>query len=216
MLQNHRFRVHLSCIRYESADIYSYSTNFAALIIIGMRKLSMDELHRKTVEEFSNSKKFPIIVVIEKVRSAYNVGSIFRTSDAFLLQEILIVGYTATPLNNKVAKTALGAGDSMQWQHFNTSDEAIKYLKEKGYCILGVEQTDNSTSLQNLKNFTDRPTAFIFGNEVTGVEKTTLDQCDGVIEIPQFGTKHSLNVSVAAGMVLWEAVKQYPMFQTTD
>lgn len=178
-----------------------------------MRKLSMDELNRKSLSEFSDSEKFPVIAVLENIRSAYNIGSVFRTADAFLLQEIIIVGYSAVPPHKEIAKTALGAEDSVSWIHFKNSQEAIHYLKEKKYFILGVEQTTESIQLQQLHQFTHQPIAFIFGNEVTGVEKKTLELCDGCVEIPQFGTKHSLNISVAAGIVLWEAVKHYPMFE---
>lgn len=177
-----------------------------------MRKLSMDELRRKSVEEFLIAEKFPVIAVLENIRSAYNVGSLFRTADAFLMEEIILVGYTAVPPSPKVAKTALGADQSVAWKHFQTSVEAICHLKSKGYLVFGVEQTDKSIPLQQLKRFVDRPAAYIFGNEVSGVEQNTLELCDHLIEIPQFGTKHSLNIAVAAGMVLWEAVKNCPDF----
>lgn len=177
-----------------------------------MRKLSMDDLHRKSLDEFTDSDKFPVTVVLENIRSAYNVGSVFRTADAFLIEEIIIVGYSPAPTNHKVAKTSLGAEDAVNWKYFKKPDEAIKYLRGKGCFIVGVEQTTESIPLQNLKNHTEVPIALIFGNEVTGVETSTLEKCDRCVEIPQFGTKHSLNVSVAAGMVLWEAVKNYPTF----
>lgn len=177
-----------------------------------MRKLSMDELNRKSLSEFSESQKFPVVAVLENVRSAYNIGSVFRTADAFLLEEVIIVGYSATPPHKEITKTALGAEESVLWRHFKTSVEAIHYLKERKFFIFGVEQTTESIPLQQLHNYTDQPTAFIFGNEVSGVEKSTLELCDGCLEIPQFGTKHSLNISVAAGIVFWEAVKHYPMF----
>jgi len=180
--------------------------------ILLMRKLSMDDLHRKSLDEFSASDKFPVTIVLENIRSAYNVGSVLRTADAFLIGEILIIGYSPLPSSQKVAKTALGAQDSVNWKYFKTTGEAIRYLKNKNCFIIGVEQTNQSVQLQDLKNYTGSPVALIFGNEVTGVEADTLELCDKCLEIPQFGTKHSLNVSVAAGMVLWEAVKNYPMF----
>lgn len=178
-----------------------------------MIKLSMANLNRKSLSEFSDSEKFPVIAVLENIRSAYNIGSVFRTADAFLLQEIIIIGYSATPPHKEIAKTALGAENSVKWSHYKTAKEAIHYLKENGFLVLGVEQTTESIQLQQLPKFAGQPTAFIFGNEVTGVEKDTLMHCDGCLEIPQFGTKHSLNVSVAAGIVLWEAVKNCPMFK---
>lgn len=180
--------------------------------ILLMRKLSMDELNRKTTDEFAVSEKFPVIVVLENVRSAYNVGSVFRTADAFSIEEVLLVGYTAFPPHKEIAKTALGAEHAVSWQHYKTSAEAIQYLKEKGYYIWGVEQTTESIPLQSLGKFTKGPMALVFGNEVTGVDHQTLELCDGCLEIPQFGTKHSLNISVAAGTVMWEAVKNYPLF----
>lgn len=172
----------------------------------------MDDLNRKSLDQFSESEKFPVVAVLENIRSAYNIGSVFRTADAFLLDEIIIVGYSATPPHKEIAKTALGAEQSVRWRHFKTSPEAIHYLKERAYFILGVEQTTESIQLQELHKFTEQPLALVFGNEVTGVEKRTLELCDGCLEIPQFGTKHSLNVAVAAGAVLWEAVKNQPLF----
>lgn len=177
-----------------------------------MRKLSMDDLHRKSVGEFLKAEKFPVIAVLENIRSAYNVGSVFRTADAFLLEEILLVGYCAIPPHKEIAKTALGAEHSMQWKHFDNSADAIHYLRSKGYLVIGIEQTSASVPLQQLKKIAGQPTAYIFGNEVKGVEQTTLEMCDYCMEIPQFGTKHSLNIAVAAGMVLWEAVKNCPEF----
>lgn len=177
-----------------------------------MRKLSMDELNRKSLDEFFESKKFPVAVVLENIRSAYNIGSIFRTADAFLLQQVVIVGYSAVPPHKEIAKTALGAEQAVAWKHFPGSAEAIRALKDEGFLIMGVEQTTGSIPLYRLQEFAQQPLAFIFGNEVNGVEKDTLSLCDHCVEIPQFGTKHSLNVSVAAGVVLWEAVKSFPMF----
>lgn len=180
--------------------------------ILLMRKLSMDELNRKSLEEFSGSEKFPVIAVLENVRSAYNVGSVFRTADAFLIEEVILVGYTATPPHKEIAKTALGAESVVSWKHFSKAEEAIHYLKKLDYLVLGVEQTSESVQLDQLDHFVKHKVAFIFGNEVSGVDQKTLELCDGLLEIPQFGTKHSLNISVAAGVVLWEAVKNSPMF----
>lgn len=172
-----------------------------------MRKLRMEELHRKSVNEFKESDKHPVIAVLENVRSAYNVGSVFRTADAFLIESIFITGYTATPPHKEITKTALGAQDSVDWKYFKTTGEAIEHLKKKGYKIFAVEQVSESILLQYIHDLSIEKVAFIFGNEVTGVEQQTISLCDGCVEIPQFGMKHSLNISVAAGIVLWEAVK---------
>ncbi|MEP7163801.1 MAG: RNA methyltransferase [Ferruginibacter sp.] len=172
-----------------------------------MQKLSMDELNRKTVEEFKRSEKTPVIAVIENVRSAYNVGSLFRTADAFLLEAIYITGYTAKPPHKEIKKTALGAEDSVDWQYFPNASEAIIQLKTTGYKVYAVEQVVNSHPLQQMDFKKDDKIAVIFGNEVTGVEQETILQCDGCIEIPQLGMKHSLNIATAAGVVLWEIVR---------
>ena len=168
----------------------------------------MDELNRKTVDEFKLSEKTPVIAVLENIRSAYNVGSVFRTADAFLLEAIYITGYTCVPPHKEIKKTALGAEESVDWKHFANATEAIKILKENGYKVYAIEQAVNSLHLQNLQfNSTDK-IAVIFGNEVTGVEQDTILQCDGCIEIPQLGMKHSLNIATAAGVVLWEIVRR--------
>ena len=172
-----------------------------------MQKLSMDDLNRKTVEEFKRSQKTPVIAVLENIRSAYNVGSVFRTADAFLLEAVYITGYTAQPPHKEIKKTALGAEDSVTWKHFVSAAEAIADLKEKGYKVYAVEQVVNSQLLQKINFGSIEKIAVIFGNEVTGVEQETILQCDGCIEIPQFGMKHSLNIATAAGVVLWEIVR---------
>ena len=172
-----------------------------------MQKLSMDDLNRKTVEEFKRSQKTPVIAVLENIRSAYNVGSVFRTADAFLLEAVYITGYTAQPPHKEIKKTALGAEDSVAWKHFVSAAEAIADLKEKGYKVYAVEQVVNSQLLQKINFGSIEKIAVIFGNEVTGVEQETILQCDGCIEIPQFGMKHSLNIATAAGVVLWEIVR---------
>ncbi|MFL5788500.1 MAG: RNA methyltransferase [Flavisolibacter sp.] len=171
-----------------------------------MRKLSMDELNRKTVEEFKESSKVPVIAVLENIRSAYNVGSIFRTADAFLLEGIYICGYTAHPPHKEIKKTALGADETVQWKDFKNIKDALAELRKAGYKIYSVEQAEKSISLQDFKGNGEK-IAVIFGNEVTGVEQETILESDGCIEIPQSGMKHSLNVSVAAGIVLWEVSK---------
>lgn len=172
-----------------------------------MQKLSMDELNRKTVEEFKHSPKTTVIAVLENVRSAYNVGSLFRTADAFLLEAIYITGYTAKPPHKEIRKTALGAEDSVNWQYFPNASEAITQLKLMGYKVYAVEQVVNSLALQETDFRKDDKIAVIFGNEVGGVEQETILQCDGCIEIPQLGMKHSLNIATAAGVVLWEIVR---------
>jgi tRNA G18 (ribose-2'-O)-methylase SpoU len=172
-----------------------------------MQKLSMDELNRKTVEEFKLSEKTPVIAVIENVRSAYNVGSLFRTADAFLLESIYITGYTAKPPHKEIKKTALGAEDSVDWQYFPSAADAIIQLKKNGYKVYAVEQVAGSCPLQQMEFEKTEKIAVIFGNEVTGVEQDTIRQCDACIEIPQFGMKHSLNIATAAGVVLWEIVR---------
>ncbi len=172
-----------------------------------MRKLSMDELNRKSVEEFKRTEKIPVIAVLENIRSAYNVGSVFRTADAFLLEGIYITGYTCIPPHKEIKKTALGAEETVDWKHFANATEAIHFLKNEGYKVYAVEQAKNSLMLQQIAFTTAEKIAVIFGNEVTGVEQDTILQCDGCIEIPQLGMKHSLNIATAAGVVLWEIVR---------
>lgn len=166
----------------------------------------MEELNRKSVEEFRESAKMPIVAVLENVRSAYNVGSIFRTADAFLIEAIYLCGYTAYPPHKEIRKTALGADETVHWKHFNNVNSALEELRQQGYRIFAVEQAINSLKLDGIEQFEGK-LAVVFGNEVTGVEQTTIENCDGCLEIPQFGMKHSLNVSVAAGVVLWELVR---------
>jgi 23S rRNA (guanosine2251-2'-O)-methyltransferase len=170
-------------------------------------KLSMDELNRKSVDEFKRSQKTPVIAVLENIRSAYNVGSVFRTADAFLLEAIYITGYTCIPPHKEIKKTALGAEETVHWKHFTDANQAIALLKQNGYKVYAVEQAINSISLEKLVAANDEKLAFIFGNEVTGVEQSTIEQCDGCIEIPQLGMKHSLNIATAAGVVLWEIIR---------
>ncbi len=167
----------------------------------------MEELSRKSVDEFKQAEKMPIVIVLENLRSAYNVGSIFRTADAFLIEGIFICGYTAIPPHKEIIKTALGAHETVHWKHFATSAEAIAELKKTGFKIFAVEQAVDSLKLQAIGNVSEEKIAVVLGNEVAGVEQSTIAQCDGCIEIPQLGMKHSLNVSVAAGIVLWELVR---------
>lgn len=166
----------------------------------------MDELGRKTVDEFKQADKYPVMIVLDNIRSMHNVGSVFRTADAFLAEGICLCGYTPQPPHRDIHKTALGATETVDWIYFPSTLEAVQQLKTKGYCIYGVEQTENSISLETFPML-QTPIAIILGNEVTGVDAEVLRLCDGSIEIPQLGMKHSLNISVAAGIVLWELVR---------
>ena len=168
----------------------------------------MEELGRKSVEEFKQSDKIPIVVILENIRSAYNVGSVFRTADAFLIEAIHIIGYSAKPPHKEIRKTALGAEETVDWKYFKTAAEAIEELREKGeYKVYAVEQAEGSSELQAVNFEPKEKIAVVFGNEVTGVEQSTIHLCDGCIEIPQLGMKHSLNIATAAGVVLWELVR---------
>ena len=168
----------------------------------------MEELGRKSVEEFKNSDKVPIIVVLENIRSAYNVGSVFRTSDAFLIEAIYIIGYSAKPPHKEIKKTALGAEETVTWKHFTTTQAAVDELKTMGYNIYAAEQAEDSFKLNAIAFEPREKIAVIFGNEVTGVEQSTIHLCNGCIEIPQLGMKHSLNIATAVGVVLWELVRR--------
>lgn len=172
-----------------------------------MRKLSMDELNRKSVEAFRQSEKISVIVVLENIRSAYNIGSMFRTADAFLLEAIFICGYSARPPHKEIKKTALGAEETVTWKGFEKTEEAIALLKEMGYWVYALEQVENSLPLHQTHFGPKDKIAIILGNEVSGVAQETIALCDGTIEIPQLGMKHSLNVATAGGVVLWELVR---------
>ncbi|HTA28119.1 MAG TPA: RNA methyltransferase [Bacteroidia bacterium] len=171
-----------------------------------MRKLSMDELNRKSTDEFKKAEKLPIIIVLDNVRSMNNVGSVFRTADAFLIEAIYLCGVTATPPHREIQKTALGATETVNWKHFETTIEAVNSLKNEGYKVYAVEQADKSIMLDKFTPDSNK-LALVFGNEITGVEQAVIDVCDACIEIPQYGTKHSLNISVSAGIVVWEIAK---------
>jgi 23S rRNA (guanosine2251-2'-O)-methyltransferase len=172
-----------------------------------MRKLSMDELNRKSIDELKVSKKIPVIVVLENIRSAYNIGSIFRTADAFLLEAVYICGYSAKPPHKEIKKTALGAEESVAWKGFTKANEAIAFLKQHGYKVYALEQVENSIKLQDCAFAANEKIAIVLGNEVSGVEQETIAVCHGCIEIPQLGMKHSLNVATAGGVVLWELIR---------
>lgn len=170
------------------------------------QKTKNEELERLSIEQFKSTEKNKIIVVLDNVRSLNNVGSVFRTCDAFLIEEVFLCGVTGTPPNKEIEKTALGATQSVKWSYFSTTIEAITVLKEKNYQIYSVEQAEKKISLNKFEK-KENNLALVFGNEVYGVEQEIIDLSDGVIEIPQLGTKHSLNISVSVGIVLWELVR---------
>src|SRR5690606_59725 len=174
-----------------------------------MRKLRMSELNRLTAEEFQEAPKNPIVLVLDNVRSLLNVGSVFRTSDAFRVEELHLCGLTATPPHREMNKTALGATESVSWKHFENTTDSLKELKQKGFTLIAIEQTSGAISLEQFPFEKHGKVALIFGNEVKGVSDEALAMCDFVIEIPQFGTKHSLNISVSAGIALWQAAQRF-------
>lgn len=169
-----------------------------------MRKIKNDELNRLTTEEFKSAKKNPVVIVLDDVRSAMNVGSAFRTSDAFLIDKICLCGITAKPPHREINKTALGAQESVNWQAFESIEDCIEDLKRDQYKIIIVEQADESIALNEFKPSKGTKYAFVFGNEVFGVNERVMHEADHVIEIPQYGSKHSLNISVSIGVVLWD------------
>ena len=173
-----------------------------------MRKLKVKEMGRMSVDEYKVSEKQPVVVVLDHVRSLYNVGSVFRTGDAFRISDVCLCGITAQPPHPEIHKTALGAEDSVSWKYFERTEDAVHKLKDQGYTVLAIEQCEGSTKLQNFKRELDKKYAVIFGNEVKGVQQHIVDMCDGCLEIPQYGTKHSLNVSVTAGIVLWHLTEK--------
>ena len=194
-------------------DIYTlYYNSYQHILLIlwktqkevnNMRKLKVTEMGRISVDEFKDSHKMPLVVVLDHVRSLYNVGSVFRTSDAFLVKGICLCGITARPPHPEIHKTALGAEDSVEWKYFERTQDAVEWLRSLGYTILAIEQCEGSTMLQDFQLDKEKKYAVILGNEVKGVQQEVVDMCDGCIEIPQYGTKHSLNVSVTAGIVIW-------------
>jgi len=174
-----------------------------------MQKIKNEDLGRKSVDEFKSSRKVPLVIILDNVRSLNNVGSVFRTADAFLLESIYLCGVTGQPPNKEIEKTALGATETVNWMHFSDTKEAVNALRKKNYKIYAVEQVKNSTALDKFNHKKEEALALVFGNEVYGVEQEVIDLCDGSIEIPQLGTKHSLNISVSAGIVIWELAKPY-------
>ena len=168
-----------------------------------MRKLSMDELNRISKEDFERAEKLPIIIVLDNIRSLSNVGAFFRSADAFLISELILCGITACPPHREIHKTALGADETVKWRYFETTEAACRQLKAEGYMVFAVEQVEGSIALQDFEF--EPNTAYILGNEVEGVSDGALAYCDGAVELPQGGTKHSINVSVCAGIVMWKA-----------
>jgi 23S rRNA (guanosine2251-2'-O)-methyltransferase len=174
-----------------------------------MKKLLNEELNRKTIDEFKFAEKYPVMVVLDNVRSLNNIGSVFRTCDAFLIEGIYLCGITAVPPHREISKTALGATESVNWKYFKNTGEAVRQLKNDDYHILAVEQTVNSCPLHQFVIKSEKKYALVFGHEIKGVEQDVVDLCDGAIEIPQHGTKHSINIAVSAGIVLWEFFRCY-------
>ncbi len=164
----------------------------------------MEELDRLSVSEFKSSEKVPLVIILDNIRSQHNIGSIFRTADAFRIECIHLCGITATPPNREIEKTALGATESVAWKYFSTTFESINELKSAGYEIIAIEQAEGSTSIKDFDATNFKKVGIVFGNEVNGVDDAIMEICDHFVEIPQYGTKHSLNVSVAAGITIWE------------
>lgn len=174
-----------------------------------MRKLAITEMHRLSVDQFKGSNKIPVAVLLDNVRSRHNIGAVFRTSDAFRVEKLYLCGITDNPPSPEIHKTALGAEDSVEWQHFDDSMDAARILKAAGYELVALEQTEGSIMLQDWQPDKDKKYVLVVGNEVHGVSQELVDFCDVCLEIPQAGTKHSLNVSVATGMALWEFFKYF-------
>ena len=172
-----------------------------------MKKLRTIEMERLSVEEFKEAEKLPLIVVLDDVRSMHNVGSVFRTGDAFRIESVYLCGITSTPPSTEIHKTALGAEDSVDWKYFDTATEAVEALKANGYEVYSVEQAHGSTKLQEFTPINNKKYAVVMGNEVKGVHQEVIDISDGCLEISQFGTKHSMNVSVTAGIIIWHFAK---------
>jgi tRNA G18 (ribose-2'-O)-methylase SpoU len=173
-----------------------------------MRKLLNSELQRKSLSEFRDSEKSPFIIVLDNVRSQSNVGSVFRTADAFLTEAIYLCGITSQPPHREINKTALGATESVAWKYFASTEEAINELKADGYFIICIEQAEGSVNLQDMNIVKGRKYALVFGHEVNGVSQEVVNMCDSCVEIPQFGTKHSFNIAISVGIVLWELNKK--------
>lgn len=173
-----------------------------------MRKLSLDELGRMEPGQFKKAEKFPLVVILDNIRSMHNIGAVFRTCDAFRAEEIVLCGITATPPDREITKTALGATGTVKWQYEKDARVVVRNLKEEGYTVLAVEQCENALNLESYAP-KQHKLAVVFGNEIKGVQQSVVDLCDDCLEIPQFGTKHSLNISVSAGIVIWDLFKKH-------
>lgn len=173
------------------------------------RKLNTEEIIRLTPEEFKETPKIPLVVILDNVRSLHNVGSVFRTSDAYCVEKVILCGITATPPNAEIHKSALGAEFSVDWEYYKETAEAVNELKQAGYTVLAIEQAHDSINMDTFKAEKGNKYAVILGNEVKGVQQSVIDLSDDCLELPQFGTKHSLNVSVTAGIVIWEFAKLF-------
>ena len=173
-----------------------------------MRKLKNNELNRLSAEDFRKAEKSPFSIILDNIRSLHNIGSVFRTADAFLIEKIYLCGITATPPHKDIHKTALGSTESVKWEYYKVTADAVLDLKKKGYIVVAVEQTTGSISLKDFRIVPGKKYAFVFGHEVRGVDQLVVDICDYCLDIPQYGTKHSLNISVSAGVVLWEVFRQ--------
>jgi tRNA G18 (ribose-2'-O)-methylase SpoU len=178
-----------------------------------MRKLENNELDRKSVEDFKTAKKKPIIIILDDIRSLHNIGSVFRTSDAFLVEKIYLCGITATPPNKEIHKTALGATETVIWEHHENVLEVINNLKKENISVFAIEQVENSIFLNDFQVEKNKKYALVFGNEVFGVNQKAVEICDGTIEIPQLGTKHSLNIAVSTGIVVWDLFSKINKFR---
>ena len=173
-----------------------------------MKKLETEEIIRLSTEEYKQASKMPLVVILDNVRSLHNVGAVFRTGDAYRLEKVILCGITATPPHPEIHKSALGAEFSADWEYFHNTCDAVNKYKTEGYTILAIEQAEGSTMLQNITIDSNKKYAVILGNEVKGVDQEAINLCDGCIELPQFGTKHSLNVSITAGIIIWEFAKK--------
>jgi 23S rRNA (guanosine2251-2'-O)-methyltransferase len=181
-----------------------------------MKKLKLEELGRISIDEFKGSKKLPVCILLDNVRSLHNVGSAFRTADAFRLEKIILAGITGTPPHREIQKTALGSTESVDWEYVDTSAKAVQKLKEQGYTIVAIEQTSESKPLNDFTLVSNEKYCLVFGNEVDGVSDEVIEQCDLALEIPQSGTKHSLNISICVGIVTWEVFKNHLIEKQTS
>jgi tRNA G18 (ribose-2'-O)-methylase SpoU len=181
-----------------------------------MRKLKIDELNRISIDKYKKAAKIPVVIVLDNIRSLNNIGSVFRTADAFRIEKIFLCGITARPPHRDIQKTALGATESVDWEYLQDVSKSVEYLKKQGYSIYAIEQTDSSLNIEEYQFKNDKKVAVIFGNEVKGVSEVLMNMVDSCIEIPQYGTKHSLNISVSAGIIIWNLYIKFRSFITND